>query len=285
MKRRALLSIVLIALARLGGYADTSEKTQRTGDLLVGLVRTEQREPKANSDHHIVLVRFRAHSIAKQALCVGFSATLKATFGLEYRGSLSVTNPFRVRELLPGEDTEGDYEFFVKNGAEPLQVILKTSSDTQTCAPGKDTFSAIWHSSGELTFDIAGQPEHASQSIAGVPPPSQGNTAPETDQDEAAAIRVFLTGAKGGPAEQNAVKAFQDRCPQARITTVREKANYVVTLSPAGFRQSKNQVTVVNAAGDMIHTGATFNLHNAAGDACAAVLKDSNLRLQKNVQR
>jgi hypothetical protein len=33
-------------------------------------------------------------------------------------------------------------------------------------------------------------------------------------------------------------------------------------------------VAVTNKAGDFIHSGATFNLGNAAKDACAAIITD-----------
>lgn len=283
MDSRALLFTTLLTLATTVGYAsDTSQKPQHIGDLAINFVSIDQQERQTNSDHHVVVVRFSAQNIGKQALCAGFTATLKASFGLEYRGSLLVTNPFRIRELLPGENSEGAYEFYVKNGVEPLQVILKPSSETQTCTPGKDSFSAIWHSTDELKFDLSQPAKRTSQPSARSP--EQPNSSEPAALDETSTLKVFLTGAKGDAPKETALKAFQDRCPQARVTTVREKANYVVTLSPAGFKQSKNQVTVINSSGDLIHTGETFNLHNAANDACVAILKDFEAASRNNAQ-
>jgi hypothetical protein len=86
--------------------------------------------------------------------------------------------------------------------------------------------------------------------------------------------RVFISDKNGRQAKQRALKAFFDRCPQALITDDKEKAGYVVELVPATLTQSKNLVTVTNKAGDVIHTGRTMSLGNAAKDACLAVVKD-----------
>jgi hypothetical protein len=57
------------------------------------------------------------------------------------------------------------------------------------------------------------------------------------------------------------------------ITTEKEKADFVIEVTPAGFKQSKNVVTVTSRAGDVVHAGAAFNLGNAVKDACAAILE------------
>jgi hypothetical protein len=110
------------------------------------------------------------------------------------------------------------------------------------------------------------------------PPNVVAATVPERGENpkpsDTTTVRVFLTGAKASTVKENALKAFHDRCPQAQITMEKEKASYVVELVPSGLRQSKNEVLVTNQAGDVIHTGATLNLGNAAKDACAAILKD-----------
>lgn len=275
MNPRAFLFATLITLAMAGGVPSaTSQNRLRIGDLAVNFVEVMQQAPQAGSDHHIIFVRLEARNIGKQALCAGFTATLKATFGLEYGGTVPIKNPFRVRELLPGENIVGDYQFYVKNGAEPLQIILKPTSETQTCTPDKDSLSAIWHSPGELKFNISPAPEGATERALQPSRSPGGRDSADSMGNEAATIRVFITGENRGAPKENALKAFQDRCPQARITTMQKNANYLVMLSPASFRHSKNQVTVINSSGDLIHTGTTFNLQNAAKDACTAILKD-----------
>lgn len=156
MNSRALFFTTLLTLAIRGGYpSDAVRNSLRIGDLTVTFVGVTQQTLRPDADHHVVVVRFDARNIGKQALCLRFAATLKASFGLEYGGTLPITKPFRIRELLPGESIEGDYQFYVKNGAEPLQIILAPTSETQTCTPGKDSFSGIWHSTTELKFDVS----------------------------------------------------------------------------------------------------------------------------------
>lgn len=275
MKPHAISLLVLFLLpSPPADSKDKSKTSQRVGDLVLSLVEMQQREPQNQRDHHVLVVRLRAENIGKQALCVGFGSTLKASFGLLYHGAPPLTNGFRVHELLPGEQTEGDLEFFVKNGAEPLEVILRPTSESQTCVREKDSFSAILHGKDEVKFDLTGLADHSSANRPQASP--QETTSSEPQAQEAAKIRVFLTDKKDATPKENAVRAFQGHCPQARITTERDKANYIVELSPAGLKQSKNLVRVVNSTGDLLLTGATLNLSNAAKDACAAILKDFN---------
>jgi hypothetical protein len=91
-------------------------------------------------------------------------------------------------------------------------------------------------------------------------------------------VRVFLADAKGSAAQGNLIKVFQDHCPQAQITTAKEKANYVVQLTPKSLTRSKNTILVANADGDVIHSGATINLGNAVKDACTAILSETGTR-------
>jgi hypothetical protein len=41
---------------------------------------------------------------------------MKATLGLEHIGTYYTPKPFKIRELLPSEKSEGEYMFSVKNG-------------------------------------------------------------------------------------------------------------------------------------------------------------------------
>jgi len=275
-----LMSLPLLFLLwnAIGDSVKEPKTSQRVGDLVIILIGTEQNNQQTGKDHHRVSVHLRAESTAKQALCVSFSATLKATFGLEYHGYPSTGNPFRIHELLPGEKVEGYYDFFVKDGAEPLAVILRPMSGSQTCVHGNDSLSSIWHSSDEVRFDLTALPPSSTeaQTSPEEPPASKPEPAENLKPKplDTIKLRIFLTGAKASTPKENALKAFHDHCPQAQLTVVKEKADYVVELAPAGFKQSKNQVAVTTQTGDVIYTGATFNLSNAVKNACAATLQD-----------
>jgi len=258
---RSPISVLVLCLLTAVGFGAGKPKTsQRIGDLVISLVEVREPEREGNpADHYPVAVRLQAENVGKQALCVRFRTTLRATFGLEYHGS-----SFEVRELLPGESSEGEYDFLVKTGAEPLQLVLKPGSKSQTCDRGKDSSSAIWHGADQLVFDLSELP--------GSKP--QGRATPDSSVPERIGIRVFITPTKDDTHQANAIKAFNDRCPLAQITTAKDQANYFVQLTPTSFRQSKNVVVVTNEAGYVIHSGATFNLGNAVKDACVAMMND-----------
>jgi hypothetical protein len=264
--RSSTISLLVLCLLAGRGFATGKPKTsQRIGDLVVTL--TEVSEPdreSAPADHYPVTVRLQAENVGKQAVCVAFGATLKATFGLEYRDYSFGTHALHIRELLPGDSTEGEYDFLVKTGSEPLQLALKPTTKSQACAGGKDSSSAIWHGAEQLIFDLVG-PRSGE---------SRGQIAPDSSVTERPGARVFITGAKDDAHQANAIKIFNDRCPTAQITTAQDKANYFVQLPPTSLKQSKNVVVVTNEAGDVIHSGATLNLGNAVKDACTAIMND-----------
>jgi hypothetical protein len=265
MRSPAISVLILCLLTALGFGAGKPKTSQRIGDLVITLVEVEEPEHEgAPADHYPVAVRLQAKNVGKQALCVRFSATLKASFGLEYHDFSFGPHALDIRELLPGESTEGEYNFLVKTGAEPLQLGLKPASKSQTCDRGKDSSSAIWHGADQLMFDLVEPPGSK----------SQDRITPDSSLSERTGIRVFITGTKDDAHQANATKVFNDRCPLAQITTAKDKANYFVQLPPTSFRQSKNVVVVTNEAGDVIHSGATLNLGNAVKDACVAMMND-----------
>jgi hypothetical protein len=264
MRLRIVWLLTLVLFSSRGNASDHRKTTQRIGDLTITLLGSEEREARRSSDHHTVAVLLRAENVGKQALCVRFRSTLKTTFALKYQGSsFSSSYPLQVNELLPGEKTEGEYEFLVKNGVEPLEFDLALISQTQSCGGAKDSFSAMLHASDELKFDLTKPSD-----------PSSAETPVAANGEELAtsSIRVFLTVAKGGATQATAMKSFSEHCPQLQLTTEKEGADYVVELTPSSFKQSKNAATVTNREGDVIYSGATFNLGNAAKDACGAIL-------------
>jgi hypothetical protein len=53
-------------------------------------------------------------------------STLQADFGLQYHsGWIVKKHPATISELLPGEKTEGDFIFMLKNGVRPLELELQ----------------------------------------------------------------------------------------------------------------------------------------------------------------
>lgn len=261
MRLQIIPLLVLFFLSNAaGGTKEIQEDSRRVGDLAVTLVGLEEPEDRVVSDHHAVTIRLRAENVGKRALCASFRSTLRTTFDLQYRGISPWSNRFHISELLPGETVQGEYDFSVKNGVEPLQFLLIPTSRTQACSGEHQTFLAV----RELRFDLARLAR----------PSPQDGISEGVEPIEAAKARIFLTGLKGAEPQPNAMKAFREHCPEAQMTTEKGKADYLVELVPTSLRRSKNAVIVTNRRDDVIYSGETLNLGNAAKDACAAILRD-----------
>jgi hypothetical protein len=258
------MSVIMLCLSTALTFGTGKPRTsQRIGDLVITLI--EVKEPEHDpADRYLVAVRFRAENVGKRAICVGFSAALKASFGLEYHEFSSGPHALDIRELLPGESTEGEYDFHVKTGAEPLQLALRPTRKSQTCDGGTDSSSAIWHGADQLMFNI----------VEPLDSKPQGRITPDSSVPERTGIRVFITGTKNAVQQENAIKVFNERCPLVQVTRAKDLAHYFVQVTPTSFRQSKNVVVVTNQAGDVIHSGATFSFDNAVKDACEAMTND-----------
>ena len=58
----------------------------------------------------------------KGVICAEFDVTLNTTFGLQYLGA-SWHAP-KMKEMLPGESAEGSYAFDIKDGVQPLDLVI-----------------------------------------------------------------------------------------------------------------------------------------------------------------
>jgi hypothetical protein len=96
--------------------------------------------PAPVPDHHYVAVFVNVKNVGKSAACMSFLPLLKATLGLEYKGSFRTQaadkifpSAPRISEMLPGEESSGSYVFIVKNGASPLEMFLKPEGKSTHC--------------------------------------------------------------------------------------------------------------------------------------------------------
>src|SRR5271169_1955323 len=76
------------------------------------------------------------------------------------------------------------------------------------------------------------------------------------------------------------LKTFAQACPQVTFTDDRAKADYAVVLDHKTWNETswtghQNEFVIFNRAEDLIYSGATHNLKNAAKDSCKAVLGES----------
>ena len=62
----------------------------------------------------------------KGVICAEFNVVLKTTFDLQYHGF--PTHAPKMHEMLPGESAEGSYVFDIKEGVQPLELVIGLKS-------------------------------------------------------------------------------------------------------------------------------------------------------------
>src|SRR5215469_6482397 len=62
----------------------------------------------------------------KGVICADFNVRLNTAFGLQFLGA-SWHAP-KMKEMLPGESTQGTYAFDIKAGAQPLDLVISLAS-------------------------------------------------------------------------------------------------------------------------------------------------------------
>jgi len=95
------------------------------GDLVVNvskLVLTKnQYEKRSRLDAFINVA-----NTGKGVICADFNVRLNTAFGLQFLGA-SWHAP-KMKEMLPGESTQGTYAFDIKAGAQPLDLVISLAS-------------------------------------------------------------------------------------------------------------------------------------------------------------
>lgn len=72
-----------------------------------------------------------------------------------------------------------------------------------------------------------------------------------------------------------AIRLFNERCPEVTVTTNRVKADYVVLLDfPEPGRTNLHKVVVSNREDDVIFSHSTYRLRSSVKDACSAIVKN-----------
>ena len=89
----------------------------------------------------------------------------------------------------------------------------------------------------------------------------------------------------GGTSSYNikVMEAFSQGCPDAIVTSDREKAQYVLRLdheeiNPTSLFVPPNKVAVFDGNKDLIYSGTTRTLRSAVKEACGAILKSGRNR-------
>jgi TonB family protein len=150
---------------------DSGERSANFGDLAVTTTNIETRVATYAPDRRQVSVFLAVNNIGKGVVCASFTAKLKTTFGFEYLG-ISGQAP-RMREMLPGESAEGSYVFDVKNGVQPLELILDLDGGTVRCKTSVDAPIHEASDVNEIRLDV-----HDLPGLSADDPRSKGSIRP-----------------------------------------------------------------------------------------------------------
>ena len=101
------------------------------------------------------------------------------------------------------------------------------------------------------------------------------------DKDSFQAAGVAVNGVAGfqagvRPINTEQVKSFNKACPAITITSNPERADYIVVWDTKTWAQTswsghQNEFAVYDKAGDLVGSGATHKISNAAKDICKIV--------------
>jgi len=135
---------------------DSHERTANFGDLAVTTTNVDTGTATSAPDRHEVTVSLTVRNTGKGVVCASFNAKLKATFGFEYLG-ISSQAP-SMQEMLPGESMQGSYFFDVKDGVQPLEMILELRGGTIRCKASGEAPLQDGSIPTEIRLDIHGLP-------------------------------------------------------------------------------------------------------------------------------
>ena len=121
---RICVFVGLVFFTALGYAQGNRPDTQRIGDLLIELTGIDTSDTLGlPSDHHWVQAKLTFRNVGRQAVCAVFLGSLKADSSLIVRNAA-----MSISELLPGEKIHRISAFFLKTGADPLELTLETES-------------------------------------------------------------------------------------------------------------------------------------------------------------
>ena len=95
------------------------------GDLAVNVSKLVLTPPHYQENRAELEAFFSVANTGKGVVCAEFDVTLKTSFGLQYRDRGFAPRAPRMREMLPGETAEGSFIFDIKDGVQPLELVVR----------------------------------------------------------------------------------------------------------------------------------------------------------------
>jgi TonB family protein len=153
MSPKTAIIVLLFSLSVSAAAQDRTNSDARSakfGDLAV--TATEMNTRATTKDRRGVTVFLTVNNTGKSVVCASFTAKLETTFNLEYGSTPG--QALVVREMLPGESARGSYDFDVKDGVQPLALVLELQGRTIRCGTSRDTPSPDTVVPTEVRLDV-----------------------------------------------------------------------------------------------------------------------------------
>jgi TonB family protein len=131
---------------------NSDERPAAFGDLAVRTTGLEVSSITYAPDSRRIAVSLIVNNTGNNAVCATFTAKLKTTSGVEYRGT-SIQAP-SMREMLPGDRARGSYIFEVREGDQPLELILNLDGGTIRCKSSSEEPLRDASIPGEIRLDV-----------------------------------------------------------------------------------------------------------------------------------
>ncbi len=144
------------SLPTLGKGLSKDTHSVRMGELLVSADSVEN-FPAGSSGlaHEVFTVHVQMHNVGKQFPCTQLTVYLLVEPFYQYAEMLNGHEP-STSELLPGEITEGQYSFDIREGVVPKELLLKAQEGTEErCATHRD-WGSVWHWQDSATIPLKG---------------------------------------------------------------------------------------------------------------------------------
>lgn len=108
------------------GSKTKDKHSGKFGDLAVNVSKLVLTPAHYEKDRAELEAFVNVLNTGKGVICAEFSVTLKTTFDLQYRGFTA--HAPKMQEMLPGESAEGSYVFEIRQGVQPLDLVIGLKS-------------------------------------------------------------------------------------------------------------------------------------------------------------
>jgi len=100
------------------------------------VLKTPPEDQHSKPGFHFVHITGTVSNVGKHALCGLLFATLETTYNLESFGRVTLGSAPQsgIHQLLPGEQLHAEFDFDVKDGVDPLRLVIKQNEKGQGCS-------------------------------------------------------------------------------------------------------------------------------------------------------